>query len=174
MTFVPAKRVDRIFPVVPPLCLLLVEWCAAAWSERRVRVSAAIAVVLAALFAGGYFIGLVPLSHHERTQALVEFSRRAKELATARGIAAITLPRARDEGLLMYFDRPAFSDKSDAFEAWKAGKPMALVISDRTFERDFVKEVGPVAPALDSGELRGKNEKRYVLLLREGEAPAGP
>jgi 4-amino-4-deoxy-L-arabinose transferase-like glycosyltransferase len=166
MTFVPAKRVDRIFPVVPPLCLLVVEWCAIMWSERRVRISAAVATLAAMALAGGYFIGLVPLSYQERTPALVEFSQRVRELAKSHGIETITLPRSRDEGLLMYFDLAEFADKSNAFNDWKSGKPIALVISDRSV-KDFQKEVGKVAPALDSGELLRKNEKRYFLFLQD-------
>ncbi|MGH8046972.1 MAG: ArnT family glycosyltransferase, partial [Chthoniobacterales bacterium] len=166
MTLVPAKRVDRIFPVVPPLCLLVVEWCALLWNERRVRIGSSVAILAGMLFAGGYFLGLVPLSYRDGTPALVEFSQRVRELAHSRGIETITLPRARDEGLLLYFDLAKFADKSDAFDAWKAGKPMALVVSQRNLEA-FRKEMGDVEPAFDSGKLTDKNEDRYYLFLRD-------
>jgi 4-amino-4-deoxy-L-arabinose transferase-like glycosyltransferase len=165
MTFIPAKRVDRIFPVVPPLCLLVVAWCAEAWSDRRIRVCAGAATLAGLIFAGGYFAGLVPLSYREHTTALVDFAQRARSMAAAHGIREITLPRTRDEGLLLYFDLADFADKSDAFQQWQAGKPVALVMSDRTVKQ-FEKEVGKVTPALDSGELSGKNERRYFLFLR--------
>ncbi len=166
MTFIPAKRVDRIFPVVPPLCLLVVEWCALAWQDRRVRVSAGAATLAGIAFAGGYFAGLIPLSYHERASALVDFAQRARALAGAHGISQITLPRTRDEGMLLYFDLVDFSDKSDAYARWKSGKPTALVLSDRNVEQ-FEKEAGKVAPALESGELVRKNERRYYLFLRD-------
>lgn len=167
MTFVPAKRVDRIFPIVPPLCLLFVEAAALAWSDRRWRASLGGAVLAALLFAGGYFAGLVPLSMHERTPALVDFSARARELARQRGIDSITLPRARDEGLLLYLDIARFADRGESFERWKRGEPMALVLSERN-AANFVAAVGPVTPALDSGELLGKNERRYLLFVQDG------
>ena len=166
MTFIPAKRVDRIFPVIPPFCLLVVEWCALLWSDRRVRALSGGAILAGIALAGGYFVGLVPLSYHERAGALVEFSTQARELAKSHGIERITLPRSKDEGLLIYFDTLDYADKSDAFRDWKAGKPIALVLSDRTAEA-FVKEAGPVKPALDSGELFQKNEKRYFLFLQD-------
>jgi 4-amino-4-deoxy-L-arabinose transferase-like glycosyltransferase len=167
MTFVPSKRLDRIFPVLPPLCLLLVEWCALLWHDRRARVSTGVAILAAMFFAGGYFMGLVPVNYRERTPALVEFSERVRALAREHDVEQITLPRSRDEGLLMYFDLSKFSDKSNAFNDWKKGKPMALVISDRTTEKEFFEEVGKAIPALDSGELKNKNEKRYFLFLQK-------
>ncbi len=165
MTFVPAKRVDRIYPIVPPLCLLFVEAATLVWAERRWRAAAGGAVLAALAFAGGYFAGLVPLSIQERTPALVEFAARAREIAREHDIATITLPRARDEGLLLYLDVPRFADRGDAFAAWKRGDRMALVLSERN-AANFHAAVGPVPPALDSGELRGKNERRYLLFVR--------
>jgi 4-amino-4-deoxy-L-arabinose transferase-like glycosyltransferase len=165
MTFIPAKRVDRIFPVIPPLCLLVVEWCALLWSDRRVRIAAGASMLAGIVFSGGYFIGLIPIGYRDHTTSLVDFAQKARALATAHGVTQITLPRARDEGLLLYFDEIDFAGKSDAFNVWKSGGPAALVLSDRTTET-FRKEVGPVAPALDSGVLKDKNEKRYYLFLR--------
>ena len=37
MTLIPSKRVDRIFPVIPPLCLLLVSMVSACQCGKRVR-----------------------------------------------------------------------------------------------------------------------------------------
>jgi 4-amino-4-deoxy-L-arabinose transferase-like glycosyltransferase len=164
MTFIPAKRVDRIFPVVPPLCLLLVEWCAVVWTDRRARVAAGVALVAGVLFSGGYFLGLVPLSYHERAQALVEFSQKARAMALAHGVERVTVTRARDEGLLLYFDTVNFADNDEAFALWKSGQHCALVISDRSTKK-FFKETGPATPALESGKLTGKNERRYYLFL---------
>lgn len=166
MTLIPAKRVDRVYPVIPPLCLLLVDWLSLVWNDRRIRIASGAALVGGFLFAGGYFIGLVPLSYHERTPALVEFAKTARETAAARGFDTIALPRVRDEGLLLYLDVLRFTDKGDAFRAWKAGEPMAILMSDRT-ARGFFEEVGDVKPALDSGELRAKNDKRYFLFIQD-------
>lgn len=166
MTFIPAKRVDRIYPVIPPLCLLLVEFCATAWSDVRARVAAGAAILGALAFAGGYFIGLVPLSVHERTPAVVEFAETARRMAADRGVPAITLPRSRDEGLILYLDVPRFTEKGDARRIWESGRPAALVLSEKAAP-DFFKSATIPRAALDSGELRGKNERRYLLFLRD-------
>jgi hypothetical protein len=127
-------------------------------------VTAGASILAAILFAGGYFLGLVPLTYHERAQALVEFSQKARALAAAHGAPQVLVPRARDEGLLLYFDATAFADRDDAFATWKSGRPCAIVLSDRSTKK-FFKEVGHAEPALDSGELRGKNERQYYLFL---------
>ncbi len=50
MTFIPSKRVDRIFPIIPPLSLLLIGMVAACWSNRKILdVLAALAALVAPL-----------------------------------------------------------------------------------------------------------------------------
>lgn len=167
MTFIPAKRVDRIFPVVPPLCLLVIEWCAILWNDRRARIASGAAIVAGVLFAGIYFIGLVPWSYSQRTPALVEFTQKVRETAAQHGIDDITILRARDEGLLLYLDTLQFTEKGEAFKRWKEGGRGAYLMSYRTAERNFFDEFGAIEPALDSGELIRKNEKGYYLFIRE-------
>jgi hypothetical protein len=58
MSLVPSKRVDRIYPVVPPLCLLLAAQIAGGFrirqtDERVLRWSAA-ALLFSIVFTGGY------------------------------------------------------------------------------------------------------------------------
>src|SRR5437879_5733260 len=50
MSLIPSKRVDRIFPVIPPLCLLLAAQVALARSYRW----SALALAFAILFTAGY------------------------------------------------------------------------------------------------------------------------
>ena len=58
MSVIPSKRVDRIFPLVPPLCLLLGAQVAALgeierW-QTKTRPWLAGALLFAVLFTGGY------------------------------------------------------------------------------------------------------------------------
>ncbi len=163
MTFIPAKRVDRIYPVVPPLCLLVAEGMSLVWQDRRARIAAGATIIAGLLFAGGYFLGLIPLSIHERSAALVEFAASVKRHAATHGIAEVRVLRSRDEGLLLYLDQLRFVPTGDGFDLWENGQPAALVMSDRTAIR-FQEKFGTLTPALDSGPLRAKNEKRYYLL----------
>src|SRR5436853_6053266 len=61
MSLIPSKRVDRIFPVVPPLCLLLASQVGRVGALRRPDAPAgrpylAIALAFSMLFTGGYTI----------------------------------------------------------------------------------------------------------------------
>ncbi len=167
MTIIPAKRVDRIFPIIPPLALLVVDFAVATWHDRRTRVGAAALSLAAFLFAGGYFIGLIPWGYAVGTPGLVDFAEKARRTAAAEGIDKITILRARDESLLLYLDTLRFTEKGDAFDQWRTGKKAAYLMSDRTRRNNFIPEFGDVSPTLDSGELFRKNEKRYYLFIKE-------
>ncbi len=166
MTIIPAKRVDRIYPIIPPLALLVVDFAAATWHDRRARVAAGALSVAAFLFSGGYFLGLIPWGYANDTPGLVEFAENARRTAADRGIDDITILRARDESLLLYLDTLRFTEKGAAFDQWRTGNPTALLMSDRTYRNNFVPEFGPLTPTLDSGALFRKNERRYYLFIR--------
>ncbi len=169
MTLIPAKRVDRIYPTIPPLALLLVEFAAAIWSDRRARIGAGVLSAFGFLFSGGYFLGLIPWGYAVGTPGLVDFAADVRRTATERGIDEITILRARDESLLLYLDTLRFTEKGEAFEAWRAGTPGAYLMSDRTRRNNFIKEFGEIPPTLESDELFRKNERRYYLFVQEAE-----
>jgi 4-amino-4-deoxy-L-arabinose transferase-like glycosyltransferase len=169
MTLVPAKRVDRIFPVVPPLCLLLVEVVALTWKQRRVRVATGAALLGAATFAGGYFIGLVPLSYSENSDALVRFTREVDLLRDQTPALPLRVVRARDEGLLIYLQTRRFTSTSDFKKAWSSGQPGWYLLSGRVAE-DQKALLGQAEPEVVSELLKRKNEERYLLFRRDSES----
>ncbi|PYJ33500.1 MAG: hypothetical protein DME79_06015, partial [Verrucomicrobia bacterium] len=67
MSLIPSKRVDRIFPVIPPLCLLLAAQIGRVGAPRRLprafgtapRFCLVVALMFAILFTGGYTISKV-------------------------------------------------------------------------------------------------------------------
>src|SRR6266581_2320870 len=87
MSLIPSKRVDRIFPLVPPLCLLLAAQIRniALGEDLRKHVYqwSAVAVLLSILFTGGYTISKVISGYRDHRDALVVFGhdvRREAEL----------------------------------------------------------------------------------------------
>ncbi len=174
MTLIPAKRVDRIYPIIPPMALLAVEFAAALWSDRRARVGAGALSLFGFLFTGGYFLGLIPWGYANDTPGLVNFAADVRRTADQNGIDEITILRARDESLLLYLDTLRFTEKGDAFDAWRTGQPGAYLMSDRTLRNNFTPEFGEIPPVLVSDELFRKNEKRYYLFLRQPDPTPAP
>ncbi|MGI8889862.1 MAG: ArnT family glycosyltransferase, partial [Chthoniobacterales bacterium] len=86
MSLVPSKRVDRIFPVLPPLCLLLAAQVAHLLGneENRVRVLrwTAFGILFAIFFTGIYSASKVVSNYRDHADNLEKFSRLAsKEIA---------------------------------------------------------------------------------------------
>ena len=85
MSLVPSKRLDRIFPVIPPICLLLAGQLASAWRDPALRRPAciwnAVALVAALALSGQYVVGRVVSGYRENRDALVTFGREVREQA---------------------------------------------------------------------------------------------
>ncbi len=165
MTIIPAKRVDRIYPIVPPLALLAVEIVAVLYSQRRMRVVVGASVVLAAAFSGGYFLGLVPLSFAERSGELVKFAHEVDRVRHAHPEVPLHLVRSRDEGLLIYLRTPRFLSTSEFERTWESGEQGLFLVSDRMQER-YADQLDGIAPILDV-KLERKNESGYRLISRK-------
>jgi 4-amino-4-deoxy-L-arabinose transferase-like glycosyltransferase len=156
MSLIPSKRVDRIFPAIPPLCLLL-----AALTRSRVRCShgsvsrdskdiesdlaghrsVAIAsaathihrwtagtLIVAMLFTGGYVTWKVVTGYRDHRNALAIFGREVYRQAEARRWR-YEVVSARDEGLLLYLQKSHYTETDRAAAEWNAGNLDALVAS---------------------------------------------
>src|SRR5205085_7954265 len=115
MSLVPSKRVDRIFPVVPPLCLLLGAQVAlvltAESMRRRVYQSSAAALLLGFFFATGYTLWKVVPGYVYHRQALVSFSRAVRQEAALhhwRYEVVSSIDGTGTEGMLLYLQKLHF------------------------------------------------------------------
>jgi len=110
MSLIPSKRVDRIFPAIPPLCLLLaaqIRAMTAAGNGTPIRRIALFAILFSAIFTGVYSAMRVIDGYRNDRDALVKFGREVRRIAAAEHLRIEVLP-ARDEGLLLYLQRPRF------------------------------------------------------------------
>ena len=156
MSLIPSKRVDRIFPIVPPLCLLLAAQIAPRISCSHASVGGssrsiepdqtahravasrtalayvyrwtAMALALAILFTGGYTGWKVISGYRHHRNALAAFGRNIRYEAEARHWR-YEVVSAKDEGLLLYLQKTHFIKPADAAAEWKAGNLDALVAS---------------------------------------------
>jgi 4-amino-4-deoxy-L-arabinose transferase-like glycosyltransferase len=167
MSLIPSKRVDRIFPVVPPLCLLL----AAQVGKREqigdgVRRWCAAALLLSILFAGGYSGWKVVSGYRNHRDALVKFSETVRDEAARHQWRRYEVISASDEGLLLYLDRLHFIEPERAITDWNSGEIDALVApAERSPE--LMRELqDAVVSSLRSSEENDERGAGYVLITR--------
>jgi len=169
MSLIPSKRVDRIFPIIPPLCLLLAAQIGniAAAEDWRERVSRwiAVALLLSILFTGSYSIFKVLSGYRGHRDALVEFGRDVREAAAAHHWR-LEAVRSEDEGLLLYLDRPRFVRADEAITKWNRAEFDALVAPGEEAP-ELMRQLHDAALSeLRPAERRGESEMGYVLITR--------
>ena len=166
MSCIPSKRVDRIFPVVPPLCLLLAALIGSSRRERVARWSA-VTVLAAILFSGSYTLFKVGYGFRKHRDVLVKCGRDFRQRAAERGWNYEVL-LDRDEGLVIYFDRPGFLDRGREVQRWNANQLDALVLPEKIHAQILpqLKEANRVI-ALDLCRS-SDTHARYVALVRPG------
>ena len=162
MTVVPSKRVDRIFPVIPPLCLLLVSMVSACQCGKRVRAWCGGAVVFAVLAVCGYFLTMAWMDYRNNDDALVRFGREVQAVVKKAGISEVGVVEGRDEPMIIYCDAGSYLRVNRAMRAWNNGDLDALVIPERRITNPGMLP----PPTLDSGPISKQNETRYLLFLR--------
>ena len=134
MSIIPSKRVDRIFPIVPPLALLLGAQVARALKNERWRLKVrpwlGPALLFAIVFTGGYAAWKIGSARQERSDSLARFGAQVREEAKAHDWR-YGLVGGREEGMLLYLRRDHFLSPNDAAAEWKAGRLDALVVRDQ-------------------------------------------
>ena len=188
MSLIPSKRVDRIFPVIPPLCLLLAAQVAARNScshgpagrpsesveseetghrpvgtkDRPTRFYrwSSIVLALAILFTGGYIVWKVITGYRDDRDALAVFGTNVRHEAQAHHWR-YEVVSAKDEGLLLYLQKTHFIEPQRAVTEWNNGNLDALVASTEKAKMLVPKLHGPVL-----SEVTEARAKDYVLITR--------
>jgi 4-amino-4-deoxy-L-arabinose transferase-like glycosyltransferase len=162
MSLIPSKRVDRIFPVIPPLCLLL----AAQLALARVYRWSAIALAFAIFFTGGYTGWKVITGYRDHRDALAVFGRSIRHEAEAHHWH-YEVVSAKDEGLLLYLRKTDFVKPADAITEWNTGNLNALVASKEKAAVLMRDLQGGALSQLQSNEREQSQQGGgYVLIIR--------
>lgn len=162
MTFVPSKRVDRIFPVIPPLCLLLVAMVSACQCGKRIRAWCGAAIVFSVIAVCGYFLTIAFVGYRRNDDALLRFGRNVQKMTREAGGSRIGMVAGRDEAMVIYCDAGKYLLILRAIRDLKNGEIDALVLPERRITDQ--SQLPP--PALDSGPISKQGETRYLLFLR--------
>ena len=194
MSLIPSKRVDRIFPVIPPLCLLLgaqlglrnscshgPAGCSSETVEseetahRAVATTtalgrfyqwSAVALVFAIFFTGGYTGWNVVTGYREDRNALAVFGRNVRHEAETHHWR-YEVVSAKDEGLLLYVQKTHFAEPTDAVTEWNTGKLDALLASAEKAALLMRNLKGATLSQLQlSGGEQNQQSGGYVVITR--------
>jgi len=194
MSLIPSKRVDRIFPIIPPLCLLLAAQIGKVGARRSSsrgdsfpavtletdglpsrrslnadaaarRPYLAIAVVFAILFTGGYTVFKVVSAYRDHRDALIVFGRNVRREAKAHHWR-YEVVSAKDEGLLLYLRKTHFIEPNRGVAEWSDGNLDALVASTGKAPGLLRQLRGAAFSNLKPAVRKGEAENGYVLITR--------
>lgn len=169
MSLIPSKRVDRIFPVIPPMCLLLAAAIGRLMANDRLRQRGyrltAAATVLAILFTGGYSAAKIGSAYRDRDDALAKFGKEVRKQADAHKWRYEVL-MSSDEGLLLYLEKLHFIRFEPAVADWNRGNLDALVASTKD-EARLMRELpnATLYPLKPEGRL-DTSGPGYILITR--------
>ena len=129
MSLVPSKRADRIFPVIPPFCLLLAGMISliphgslGKWSLSKLL---AIATAVATVASGGYAVYRLVEGYKTHQWTLVDVGPKVRATVSPERLALVS---GKDEGMLLYTGKTSFTRAGDASDAWNAGQVDAVVL----------------------------------------------
>lgn len=173
MSFVPSKRIDRIFPIVPPLCLLLAAIIGACRERERLRTIVdrlcAAAIILSVVFTAGYTARKIVLASREKRDAFAVFGRAVVKDTIAHGWRYAVVG-GEDEGMLLYVRRTEFLEPEQAIAAWNDGKLDALVVPDDEIDGLLPRLQGGGPKKILTSGPAGRYRKRYFLLARSSSS----
>ena len=173
MSLVPSKRADRIFPIIPPLCLLFAETLAPLADARVWRMSgrrfANAATILALFITLAAAAREIADGYRQDQGGLVRFGIHARSIASAHP-DRLAVVSGRDEGMLLYTRRTEFTKPGAALAKWRAGEIDWLVMSDK----DFAKRESDFEPFRKVDELRLLPEKFRGYVLLESSRKSSP
>jgi len=169
MSVIPSKRIDRIFPILPPLCLLLALLIGKFQMEERLRTvtekSWAFAILIACLCTTTYAAHKVTSAYREDTDALVKFGDSVRKEAAAHGWA-VKIVGGEEEGMLLYLRQPKFIQPDDAVAEWNDGTIDGLVVSEDKLTKLRPRLSGSVPSNIGASGTTERHPRPYTLLVR--------
>jgi len=168
MSLIPSKRVDRIFPVIPPFCLLLAAQAGGrdaalrrpGGRARRPCLWITATFALAILITGGYTGWKVITGYRDHRDALAVFGRSIRQDAEGH-CWRYEVVSAKDEGLLLYLQKTHFIEPERAVTEWNNRRLDALVAST-----EKARMLMPNLSEAVLSESKQARAKEYVLITR--------
>ena len=166
MSLIPSKRVDRIFPIIPPLCLLVATQADHFLGDLKTRGRKlqwiAVTLVVAVFFSAGYATSRIVSGYRDHRDALSIFGRRVREEAAKNHWRYEAVGKS-DEGLPLYLCRPHFLKPDLAVSEWNSGKIDALAVpADQAPQ--LLSDLRGAVPGFESTQRESLRRPNYILL----------
>ena len=169
MSFIPSKRIDRVFPIVPPLCLLLAAQVAELRKNERLRAviqtSCLVAIVLGCLYTTGYAAGKIASGYRQESDAFARFGAAVRREAAAHDLSYAVVG-GEDEGMALYVRQTEFLEPNQAVAAWSSGRIQGLVVPSDELTELLPRLTGAVPSSIGWSGPAGRYRKRYIFLVR--------
>jgi len=162
MTLVPSKRMDRIFPVIPPAALFLAAVLPvfaarfAPWKKILLTTG-----TLAVVGYGSYSAISVWQGYQTHRDALVTFGKSIRHLSDSNRWKLVLI-EAPDEGLILYAGEKRFQNLRHAAEGLRKGTWQVAMIDSRKLPR-LVAEAGKMETLLKV-QSPAREDLRYLLV----------
>ena len=165
MSFIPSKRVDRVFALVPSLALLIpcLVRAAGGWPPHRRLLAVCLAV--AVVFSGGYAVVRPIRAVRADEGALARFGRETLALARAGGLR-IGVVRSPREGVAAYLRDPRPVPAAEARRRWMQGALDGVLVLESDWKRGGWQPAGRVVGSVEIPDGRGAT----LFVLREESA----
>ena len=168
MSLIPSKRVDRIFPIIPPLCLLVAVQVAGFVADEKHRLRnlrwVGGTLVVSLVFTIGYSASRIIGGYRDQRDALSIFGRQVR-VEAAKNHWRYEAVGSSDEGLPLYLTRPHFLKPDVAIAKWNNREIDALAIpANQTL--DFIRALHGATRRFESATRKNLHRPNYVLLTR--------
>lgn len=188
MSLIPSKRIDRIYPVLPPLCLVLTALIACAtrpaesvegnpspaphwpldWSKL------ALTIAVAVCFVDGVKNVAEVYRHHE--DAPSRFGAQVRNMMDGHRLELVVGQKGvvGEEAMIVYLRQVRFLSPGEADQLAGKGQLDAVVVHERSldFARGLLGAFDPAQPRLVSDYDRGdKQPSRFLLLAQPAALP---
>jgi 4-amino-4-deoxy-L-arabinose transferase-like glycosyltransferase len=170
MSLIPSKRIDRIFPAIPPLCLLLSAQVAWNFSDERARARtyrwSAAALLLSILLTAEYSIAKVVVGYRDHRDALSIFGREVRRETRAHHWR-YEMVESHDGGMLLYLEKTRFIAPERAIAEWNLGHLDALVVRTDDAPALMQNLDGAILSGITTDARRADRGRGYVVIARE-------
>ena len=170
ISFIPSKRIDRIYPVILPLCLVLAAQLSQSFPNEQLRQRfyrwSTVALLLSILLTSHYAIyKKVFLGYRDHRDGLSTFGREVRREAQARHWR-YEIVESHDGGMLLYLEKTHFIQPDRAIAEWNRGNLDALIV--RTQEApDLMRNLpGSTLSPVKTDAVRADRGRGYVLIVR--------